>query len=85
MLVSVCMFIRASVGVSDVSVGVLSSVCVCVLSCVVCVCVLFYHVCLCVQGMFVYYLLGLIWVTQFIIGCERLTISGAVALWFFTR
>ena len=76
-LVSVYMFICASVGVSD-------QVCVCVRSCVVCMCV-FYHVCLCVQGMFFYYLLGLIWVTQFIIGCERLTISGAVALWFFTR
>lgn len=35
--------------------------------------------------MFVYYLLGFVWVTQFIIGCERLAISGAVALWFFSR
>ena len=50
MLVSVCMFIRASVGVgvSDVSVGVLSSVCVCVLSCVVCVCVYYSIMCVCV-------------------------------------
>ena len=51
------------------------SVSVCVLSCV----------CLSAQGMFFYYLLGFIWVTQFIAGCERLTVSGAVALWFFTR
>nr|KAG5709578.1 hypothetical protein BaRGS_001628 [Batillaria attramentaria] len=37
------------------------------------------------KGLAFYYLLGFIWVTQFIIGCERLTISSAVALWYFTR
>ncbi|XP_076462670.1 choline transporter-like protein 1 [Babylonia areolata] len=37
------------------------------------------------KGMFFYYLLGLIWVSQFIVGCERLVVSGAVALWYFTR
>ncbi|PVD23520.1 hypothetical protein C0Q70_16792 [Pomacea canaliculata] len=36
-------------------------------------------------GLFVYYLLGLLWVTQFIVDCERLTVSSAVALWYFTR
>ncbi|XP_025109658.1 choline transporter-like protein 1 isoform X2 [Pomacea canaliculata] len=38
-----------------------------------------------IKGLFVYYLLGLLWVTQFIVDCERLTVSSAVALWYFTR
>ncbi|KAK7100735.1 choline transporter-like protein 1 [Littorina saxatilis] len=37
------------------------------------------------KGMFFYYLLGFLWVTQFIMACERLTVSSAVALWYFTR
>ncbi|KAL8610617.1 hypothetical protein ACOMHN_006336 [Nucella lapillus] len=37
------------------------------------------------KGMFVYYLLGIIWVSQFLLGCERLIISSAVALWYFRR
>lgn len=37
------------------------------------------------KGLFFYYLLGFIWVTQFILSCERFTISSAVALWYFTR
>ncbi|XP_005105171.2 choline transporter-like protein 1 [Aplysia californica] len=37
------------------------------------------------KGLVFLYLLGFLWITQFIIGCERLSVSGAVALWFFTR
>ncbi|XP_041359407.1 choline transporter-like protein 1 isoform X2 [Gigantopelta aegis] len=35
--------------------------------------------------LYAYHFLGLIWITQFITGCERLAVSGAVAEWFFTR
>ncbi|GFN97324.1 choline transporter-like protein 1 [Plakobranchus ocellatus] len=38
-----------------------------------------------IKGMVVIYLLGFLWLTQFIIGCERLTVSSSVALWYFTR
>ncbi|ESP01318.1 hypothetical protein LOTGIDRAFT_112007 [Lottia gigantea] len=32
-----------------------------------------------------YHLIGLIWSSEFIIACQELTISGAVASWYFTR
>ncbi|XP_035828132.1 choline transporter-like protein 1 [Aplysia californica] len=32
-----------------------------------------------------YHLVGLIWVSEFIIGCQSFVISGAVARWYFTR
>ncbi|KAK3770327.1 hypothetical protein RRG08_029980 [Elysia crispata] len=38
-----------------------------------------------IKGMVFIYLLGFLWLTQFIIGCERLTVSSSVAIWYFTR
>ncbi|XP_071117793.1 choline transporter-like protein 1 [Haliotis cracherodii] len=32
-----------------------------------------------------YYILGFLWITQFIFACQRLAVSGAVAVWYFTR
>ncbi|KAK6171841.1 hypothetical protein SNE40_018266 [Patella caerulea] len=32
-----------------------------------------------------YHLIGLIWSSEFIIACQQLAISGAVAKWYFTR
>ena len=32
-----------------------------------------------------YHLIGLIWISEFIIACQQLVVSGAVATWYFTR
>lgn len=32
-----------------------------------------------------YHLIGLIWTSEFIIACQQLVVSGAVATWYFTR
>ncbi|KAK6180571.1 hypothetical protein SNE40_012702 [Patella caerulea] len=32
-----------------------------------------------------YYVLGFLWIMEFIVGCERMLISGAVVRWYFTR
>ncbi|KAK3591236.1 hypothetical protein CHS0354_010601 [Potamilus streckersoni] len=38
-----------------------------------------------VSYMWWYHLIGLIWTSEFIIACEQLAISGAVATWYFSR
>ena len=32
-----------------------------------------------------YYVVGLIWISEFILACQQMVISGAVATWYFSR
>lgn len=32
-----------------------------------------------------YHLFALLWVSQFVLACQDVTIAGAVAQWYFTR
>lgn len=36
-----------------------------------------------VKGMWWIYLIGLIWVSEFILACQQMTIAGAVTHWYF--
>ncbi len=33
----------------------------------------------------IYHIFGGLWITQFIIACQHVTIAGAVSSWYFTR
>jgi len=32
-----------------------------------------------------YHVIGLIWTSEFIVACQQLVVSGAVATWYFAR
>ena len=32
-----------------------------------------------------YHIFGGLWITQFVIACQHVTIAGAVSTWYFTR
>jgi len=36
-------------------------------------------------AMWVYYLIALVWITEFIFGCQALIVASSVAKWYFTR
>jgi solute carrier family 44 protein 1 (choline transporter-like protein) len=35
--------------------------------------------------MWVYHIVGLIWISEFIFGCQAMVVSGSVAQWYFER
>ena len=43
------------------------------------------NVSICFQVLRWVFLFGIVWVVQFIIACHKMTIAGAVAVWYFTR
>ncbi|RXG57257.1 Choline transporter-like protein 3 [Armadillidium vulgare] len=38
-----------------------------------------------ISGMRVYHVFGFLWVTQFVMACQSVTIAGAVGTWYFRR
>ena len=35
--------------------------------------------------MFIYQLVGFIWLSEFVLACQRLFIAGSISLWYFER